>query len=422
MALRSNTIRIAVVLSSVLIGTILVIQVFWLKKVYELEQREFNGKVMRVMEGYYKATGDTAYSTTDHLSKLVNHPEPFVYIARLGQLPDTNRVMHILREQFKQNEVFTVCGVFLQGQGEKESRFRSVIPSANASRQTIDEWPKNETPYAHLGLYFPNRNKYVLLQLNFWVISIIALLAFIILFSLGVYHIFRQRFLHELQRDFIHQLTHEFKTPVSVLTLASDVLQKPEIANQPQKLATYADIVGEQTKYLGNQLERLVHLASTDSKGIELRKETVQIEPLIQRAVDSLHPLIEQKKARIIWELKGTQPLINADPDYLFTLIVNLVDNALKYAKDPEIRISTRSDERWFYLMVEDNGIGMEKVQWKRIFRKFYRINTGDAHAAEGLGIGLSFVKMIVDAHKGQIQVMSEPGKGSHFTITLPLE
>lgn len=422
MALRSNTIRIAVVLSSVLIGTILVIQVFWLKKVYELEQREFNGKVMRVMEGYYKATGDTAYSTTDHLSKLVNHPEPFVYIARLGQLPDTNRVMHILREQFKQNEVFTVCGVSLQGQGEKESRFRSVIPSANASRQTIDEWPENETPYAHLALYFPNRNKYVLLQLNFWVISIIALLAFIILFSLGVYHIFRQRFLHELQRDFIHQLTHEFKTPVSVLTLASDVLQKPEIANQPQKLATYADIVGEQTKYLGNQLERLVHLASTDSKGIELRKETVQIEPLIQRAVDSLHPLIEQKKARIIWELKGTQPLINADPDYLFTLIVNLVDNALKYAKDPEIRISTRTDERWFYLMVEDNGIGMEKVQWKRIFRKFYRINTGDAHAAEGLGIGLSFVKMIVDAHKGQIQVMSEPGKGSHFTITLPLE
>lgn len=422
MALRSNTIRIAVVLSSVLIGTILVIQVFWLKKVYELEQREFNAKVMRVIEGYYTATGDTVFSSNDHLSKLVNHPEPFVYIARIGQVPDTNRIMHILREQFTRNDVFTVCGVSLKPEGEKEIKFRAVIPSANASRQTIENWPANETAHAHLGLYFPNRNKYVLLQINFWVISIIALLAFIILFSLGVYHIFRQRFLHELQKDFIHQLTHEFKTPVSVLTLASDVLQKPEIADQPQKLATYADIVGQQTKYLGNQLERLVHLASTDSKGIELKKERVQIEPLIQRAVDSLHPLIEQKKARIIWELKGTQPHIKADPDYLFTVIVNLVDNALKYAKDPEIKISTRSDERWFYLMVEDNGIGMEKAQWKRIFRKFYRINTGDAHEAEGLGIGLSFVKMIVEAHKGQIQVRSDPGKGSHFTIALPVD
>lgn len=422
MALRSNTIRIAVVLSSILIGTILVIQVFWLKKVYELEQRVFNSKVMRVMEGFYKTTGDTLYSSTDHLSKLVNHPEPFVYIARLGQYPDTNQIMHILREQFTQNEVFTVCGVSLQSGGEKGINFRAVIPSANASRQTIDKWPTDETPYGHLGLYFPNRNKYVLLQLNFWVVSIIALLAFIILFSLGVYHIFRQRFLHELQKDFIHQLTHEFKTPVSVLTLASDVLQKPEIVQHPQKLATYADIVGQQTKYLGNQLEKLVRLATTDSKGIELNKEKVQIEPLIQRAVDSLHPLVEQKKARIIWELKGNLPLINADPDYLFTMIVNLVDNALKYAKEPEIRISTRMDERWFYLMVEDNGIGMEKAQWKRIFRKFYRINTGDAHAAEGLGIGLSFVKMIVEAHKGQIHVMSEPGKGSHFTIALPID
>ncbi|MBL7751117.1 MAG: HAMP domain-containing histidine kinase [Chitinophagaceae bacterium] len=422
MALRSNTIRIAVVLSSVLIGTILVIQVFWLKKVYELEQRVFNSKVMRVIEGYYESSGDTIFSSTDHLSKLVNHPEPFVYIARLGQFPDTNQIMHILREQFTQNEIFTICGVSLQMEGEKEVRFREVIPSANAARQTIDTWPKNETPYGHLGLYFPNRNKYVLLQINFWVISIIALLAFIILFSVGVYLIFRQRFLHELQKDFIHQLTHEFKTPVSVLTLASDVLQKPEIANQPQKLATYADIVGQQTRYLGNQLERLVLLAFTDSKGIELKKERILVEPLIQRAVDSLHPLIEQKKARIIWELKGTQPEIKADPDYLFTVIVNLVDNALKYAKDPEIKINTRSDERWFYLMVEDNGIGMEKTQWKRIFRKFYRINTGDAHEAEGMGIGLSFVKMIVDAHKGQIQILSKPGKGSLFTITLPLD
>lgn len=421
MALRSNTLRTAVVLASVLIGTILVIQVFWLKKVYELEQRVFNTKVMHVIEGYYRAVGDTVFETTDHLSRLVHHPEPFIYTLRISHFPDTAVLLRVVKEQLTKQQVYTLCGVYLYHAGDKKNIANLVIPSANSSSQTIDEHPVTRSQEDHLALFFPNRNKFVLLQLNFWVLSIIALLVMIILFSVGVYHIFRQRFLHEVQRDFIHQFTHEFKTPVSVLTLASDVLSKPEIASQPEKLSTYAGIVSQQTRNLANQLERLVTLATSDSKSLSLKWEPVFMEKLTQEAVANLKPLIEKKRAHFSLEFPTPQTGLAGDPHYLYTVVANLIDNALKYAEQPVISINGQVLGDHYRFTVADNGIGMDKSQRKKIFRKFYRINTGETHAAEGLGIGLSFVKMIVDAHKGEIEVESEPGKGSRISVTLPL-
>ncbi len=421
MALRSITLRTAVVLASVLIGTILVIQVFWLKKVYELEQRAFNTKVMHVIEGYYREVGDTVFKTSGHLSNLVHHPGPFIYTLRISHFPDSTQLLKVIREQLAIQQVYTLCGVYLYQARERKNKTELVIPSANSSYQTIEEHPVTVSNEDHLALYFPKRNKYVLLQLDFWVFSIIALLVIIILFSLGVYHIFRQRFLQEVQRDFIHQFTHEFKTPVSVLTLASDVLSKPEIARQPEKLSIYAGIVSQQTKNLGKQLERLVTLASSDSRSLSLKSEQVEMETLTQEAVASFRPLIEKKQATIGLDFPAPQQRLMGDAHYLFTVVANLIDNALKYSPKPVISITGRVLNNRYQLTVKDNGIGMNRKQRKKIFRKFYRINTGEAHAAEGLGIGLSFVKMIVDAHKGSIDVQSEPGKGSCFTITLPL-
>ena len=227
--------------------------------------------------------------------------------------------------------------------------------------------------------------------------------------------------MNETQKDFIHNFTHEFKTPVSVIGLAADVLKNKNIVEKPEKLATYAGIVEYQAAYLNNQIERLLKFAYTDSGAIHLEKQAVDIHELIHEAVNNLNPLITGKKAVLHYTYNATQPVLQADKGYLMVVITNLIDNALKYSREPDITIKTENRDHVLLLSVKDNGIGIEKKQLKKLFDKFYRVKNGDVQAAVGFGIGLSFVKKIALAHDGKISVTSEPGKGSEFTLSLPL-
>lgn len=420
MTLKSSTIRWAIIISSVLIALIVFTQVLWLKRVYQLEQREFNGKVLNVVKGVYDDVDEPLYTKASHLSELVRNPLSFVYVAKITLPVDSARLINAVKKNLTTYNVFTLCEAAVYDLSASSNLLEAIIPSANSTYKTGYPFPETEHDFNHLTLYFPNRNKYVLQQMNFWVISSLLLLIVLILFSIGLYHLFRQRFLNELQKDFIHNFTHEFKTPVAVLTLASEVLGKPTIVEQPRKLTTYAGIVAHQSHHLRNQIERLLRLAFTDSTGIQLDREEVDIHSLIEEAVTNLDPLIQEKKAVIRYDLQATEVSIKADRNYLIIVLVNLIDNALKYARDPEVRIATRRTSNQLAISVSDNGMGIEKKYLKKIFRKFYRIKKEDIYNSKGFGIGLSFVKQIMEQHGGTIRAESEPGQGSTFTIYLP--
>ncbi len=237
----------------------------------------------------------------------------------------------------------------------------------------------------------------------------------------ALYYFYRQKFLNETQKDFVNNFTHEFKTPVSVINLAAEVLARPGIINRPEKLSQYAAIVQYQGNYLQDQIEKLLHYAHAETHLLHLHKEQVELHSLIEEALMNLQPLIVDKTAQIKCELLAENSFLFADKGYILIVITNLLENALKYAKDPKVIISTENESSFIILSVKDNGKGIEKKYRARIFKKFFRVPNGEQISARGFGLGLAFVKRIVDSHHGKISLESIPGVGSDFKIKIPL-
>ncbi|HXO77655.1 MAG TPA: HAMP domain-containing sensor histidine kinase, partial [Puia sp.] len=203
--------------------------------------------------------------------------------------------------------------------------------------------------------------------------------------------------------------------------IASDVLAQDSITQQPDRLERYATIIKNQTEHLQGQVERLLRTASIEVKNLPIRKEDIDAHQLIEQALGKVQPLIEQKRARVEIKMEENNAIVHADKAHLELAVVNLLENALKYSVEPHIVVETGHLEDDFFISVKDNGVGIEKQYLKNIFKKFYRVPTGDIHNVKGFGLGLDFVKRIIDAHKGKIKVNSLPGIGTEFRLFIPL-
>jgi two-component system, OmpR family, phosphate regulon sensor histidine kinase PhoR len=415
--LRSSTIRLVLFISSLVIATILVFQLVWLKKVYTFEQREFSHNVVKAIRGLYEDLDISLYNYS-HLNELVDNPAPNLYVAKINRPVNYDSLIIYLHYELDDFGIFTDCHAAIYDTNAK-GYVHSAILTADQKDTTV-KIPLTPRNYDHLTLFFPKRQHYILTRMNFWIISSVLLFLVLILFGGSLYYFYKQKFLNETQKDFIHNFTHEFKTPVAVISLAADVLKNPAIIEKPEKLITYAGIVEYQSTYLRNQIERLLKYAYTDSNQLHLSKEKVNIHELIQEAITNLGPLIAEKKAGFELSPEADDPYLQADKEYLVIVLTNLIDNAIKYSRNPQIRIRTGNDGEHTFFTISDNGIGIEKKQLGKIFHRFYRVRQGETYNAKGFGLGLSFVKKIIDAHDGSIKVESEPGRGSTFTISLP--
>ena len=214
---------------------------------------------------------------------------------------------------------------------------------------------------------------------------------------------------------------HEFRTPVSVISIASKVLQAEGIEFQPGRLKQYAGIITMQTQELEVKSDQVMNWALMEERSIQWKKEEVNIGALVTDAIHFLQPLIEEKSAFVHFAAPDEPIHMHVDAGYVRQAIVNLLDNSLKYGQRPRIQVVTEITNKWCAVSVIDNGIGIDKKYHKHIFRKFYRVPTGNIHNVKGFGIGLNFVKKVVDAHNGRIEVSSTKGSGTRFTIHLPL-
>jgi two-component system, OmpR family, phosphate regulon sensor histidine kinase PhoR len=424
--MRSTTLKWIVLSATLLAAIVVTVQLYWLKKVYSFEQRQFNVNVVKSIRGVFE---DLEMNDQAGIIQkdLIDAPADNYFWFKADTIPQRDSLAFYLQDEFADFLVLTDCHLAAYSASQKKYVYEEFIPTP-ASRYAGITPPKQEWPvYSEKGdyilLYFPHRQEYVLEQMDFWIVSTVVLFLALIGLAASLFYFYRQKFLAETQKDFVNNFTHEFKTPLAVMKIAADVLSQGTITQKPERLERYAAIIRNQTEHLQQQVERLLRTASIETNDLPIIKEDFDPQLLIEQALGKVQPLIEQKNARI--ELKMEEPggnsKVHADKAHLELAVVNLLENALKYSNEPHIVVETGHLEDDFFISVKDNGVGIEKQYIKNIFKKFYRVPTGDIHDVKGFGLGLNFVKRIIDAHNGKIKVNSLPGIGTEFRLFIPL-
>ncbi len=273
-----------------------------------------------------------------------------------------------------------------------------------------------------LSVVFPERTTYVLGSMA-WMLGGSLLFSLIILatFALSLFFIIRQKKISEMKSDFINNMTHEFKTPIATISLAADTITNPKVINDESSIRHFIGMIKKENSRMDKKVETILQMASLDKKEINFKFENISLHEVIRHAVDASDIIIRQRNGSVTMKLNAQEPVICGDSDHIFNLVNNLLDNAIKYSPEaPEITIETKNSDNGIIMSVGDKGIGMTKSVQSKIFERFYRQASGNVHDVKGFGLGLNYVRAIVDAHRGNITVSSEPGKGSRFDVYLP--
>jgi two-component system phosphate regulon sensor histidine kinase PhoR len=308
----------------------------------------------------------------------------------------------------------------------EDPQVREALPgykkSIYNSRYRVDLFRDDMPSPGLLMIHFPAKTSFV--WKSVWVNFLGSILfTGIILFCFGytINVIFRQKKLSEMKTDFINNMTHEFKTPIATISLAADSITSPMISGNSDKVRRFAGIIKQENKRMNNQVEKVLQMALLDKQDFSLKLAEVNLHDIIGRAVENISLQVEKKDGQAEAFMEATNPIVEGDITHISNIINNLLDNANKYSPEkPEISVHTRNVGNGVEVIIMDKGIGMTKEAKKHIFDKFYRVHTGDLHDVKGFGLGLSYVKAMMTAHKGQIEVKSDLGKGSSFTLFFP--
>ena len=273
-----------------------------------------------------------------------------------------------------------------------------------------------------LAVYLPDRDVFIGKTTTLLLgLSVIFTLVILITFILSITFILRQKKISEIKSDFINNMTHEFKTPIATISVAADSIINERVIGDSEKVRFFTGMIKKENKRMNEQVERILQIARLDRKDFDFRLHEVDAHTLIEDAIESISLQVEKRGGQIATQLDAEKSVINTDPTHFTNLIYNLLDNANKYSPHkPEIKVKTLNDSEGLSVIVEDKGIGMTKAVIGKIFEKFYRQTSGNIHNVKGFGLGLSYVKAILEANKGDIRVQSEPGKGSRFTVFIP--
>ncbi len=276
----------------------------------------------------------------------------------------------------------------------------------------------------YLMIYFPNKQKFLITQMWGLLLGSLLFIGIIVLsFYYSIKTIFRQKRISEMKNDFINNMTHEFKTPIATVSLACQALSDNAIEKSEELYADYIQVISQENKRLGVMAEKILQTALLEKGELNLRYEAVDVNDLINEAIQNIKMQVELKDGTIRKNLRAEHTRLSGDRMHLINMITNLLDNANKYSpRKPELTVETENAPNGVYVYIEDNGLGIRKSDQKKIFDKLYRVHTGDRHDVKGFGLGLSYVKFIVDKHGGTISLESELNKGTRFRVFLPFE
>ena len=302
----------------------------------------------------------------------------------------------------------------------KSERFRYEKQSTYSIPIFIDNDGNNKY---QLLLTFPQKKKFLFSELiGICILSIIFTLIIVIAYSSALNQLIKQRQISEIKTDFINNMTHEFKTPIATINLALDAIRNPKVIEDKEKVLRYLQMIKDENKRMHAQVENVLRISKLEKKELDINKESTNIHEIIEDAIEHVNLIVEDRNGTITTHFDATRTSVLLNDVHFTNVIVNILDNAIKYSpEEPIIDIQTENVKDFVIVKIKDQGSGMSKAAQKRIFEKFYREHTGDLHNVKGHGLGLSYVKRIVDDHNSEIFVESEKGKGSTFIIKVPL-
>lgn len=286
----------------------------------------------------------------------------------------------------------------------------------------VNVFPRERPVPGELRIFFPNKNAIILRSIGKTLLATLFFAGVILLcFGYTLYIIFTQKKLSEMKTDFINNMTHEFKTPIATISLAADSLNNPVVLKNEEKILRFSRIIKQENIRMHKQVEKVLQMALLDKKDFNLKWTSVDMHDLILSAIENISLQVETREGSVKGFLNASESILKGDHTHLSNIINNLLDNANKYSpQKPHITVFTRNVDKGLEIMVKDEGIGLSREVRKFIFDKFYRVPTGNLHNVKGFGLGLSYVKTMVEAHKGKIDVRSELGKGSSFILYFP--
>jgi len=340
---------------------------------------------------------------------------------------DTNILDSLISDELTKRGITTSCEYAIF---DPSRRFLILQKTGNYPTKLLNSpfrfllYPSNPFKTREvLLLYFPQERKFLLNNIQrLLYISLFILLVITSSFSYMVHLVLRQRKLSELKSDFINNMTHEFKTPISTISLACEAMNDPDISSSEALVKNYINIIAEENNRLRVMAENILQSASVENVKLQIRPEIINIETIIADAVKKVYMQVETRNGTIETDFQTTNPELSADKIHITNMIFNLLDNANKYSLDtPKIVVTTKNQKNWIVITVEDNGIGISKSNQKKIFEKLFRISTGNIHDVKGFGLGLAYVKAIVELHKGYTEIESEVKKGTKFYVYLPV-
>ena len=421
----SRSIRIIIVLGSLAIAGIIFIQGYWVSRTLDIKEDDFHQSVTIALRRVAEAISE--YNKTElPKTDLINRRTSNYYSVNVNGAIDANVLEDYLFQEFEKASLNTVFEYAINDCSSDKLVYGNFCSINEDSKEFVrsENLPKFDDLIYYFVVKFPSRGSYLVDSMRQSILfSLIAFLA-IAFFAYAMWVILRQKQLTELQKDFINNMTHEFKTPISSIKIASDVIRTDVAVRDNTRLVKYAEIIKTQNERLNNQVEKVLNIARLEKDQFEIKKTKLDLVYLLENFVNSEKLKLGGDNGNIVFDCTLGDATILADELHLTNVVSTIVDNAFKYCdKKPEVILSLKENEKGEYLLsIRDNGIGIKKEMQKKVFEKFYRIPTGNLHDVKGFGLGLFYVKNIIDASKWKIEVESELSKGTSFKILIPKE
>ncbi len=438
-----RAIRILVVLAIVSVVGIVISQIYWLDKAFRVQEtqldlrneqgiadeKRFNDRVVIALSN----VADEILTITDDPAELfqaVKQVKPNFYTVAINDTLHPYLLESLLMSEFQRRNIqedfeYGIYDCF----NDSIVYGKFVDIAADTARYETSRSPdiKWDRDGHYFSVFFPNRAVFEPserdIRYGAWAFFTSLISILFVFFGYSVYVILKQKRLSEMKTDFINNMTHELKTPISTISLSSEVLMDESIVSQPERLKQYARIIHNENNRLKTQVEKVLQLAALDHENIELKFEPLNIHQIINETADSFTLNLQEHSGVLHYYPDAQHAEVMADVVHITNVLYNLLDNALKYSlQNPEITIRTANRNGRIEVAISDRGVGIPKESQRFIFDKFYRVPTGNVHDVKGFGLGLYYVKLMVQEHKGSIRVESEFGKGTTFVVSLPLK
>ena len=416
--MRINKLNIALLLGVVVIVGIMILQFFLLRQAVQYEEKKFAQKVhVALLEVSQKLNTDakTALSQTNPINRVKSD----LYVVIVNSKFEIKSLDYYLKNELEKFDLLTDFEYAMYDCTKENMKYGAYISATNKinTKRTLFRRAQNSSAY-YFSIYFPQMNKYIYKELRIWIIFSFVMFIVLLLYGYSAFTILQQKKYSELQKDFINNMTHEFKTPISSILIASNFLAKQTDVLANEKLKKYAEIIVQQTGKLNMHVEKILHLAKTDNKSLTLQKTTIDVVNIVNNVVENLQLKNPDVKININ---VPKQCIVVADEFHFYNLLYNLLDNAVKYAiVNLHININITQVNKNILLTIADNGIGIPAKHLSNVFEKFYRVPNIKSNEVNGFGLGLFYVNRICKEHKWAITLNSVESQGTTIIITIP--